>query len=96
VLLLGRSGSGKTICICNRMDYDGIQKPWRNHLLGRDGSIYPGLEGQLLKLLYTAVTRCIEPLFFAETIEESPFRDAFCSMDHDDKRMANFFKHSAE
>jgi hypothetical protein len=48
-----------------------LQKPWREMLLGRandDFSIkHPEVEGQL-KLLYTAVTRCIERLFFAETL----------------------------
>ena len=41
------------------------QKPWRDLFLGR-GTSKPELEGQM-KLLYTAVTRCIEQLFFAET-----------------------------
>ena len=47
-----------------------LQKPWREMLLGRAKSdfnmTFPEVEGQL-KLLYTAVTRCIERLFFAET-----------------------------
>ena len=49
---------------------DELQKPWREMLLGRashDFKLqYPEIEGQL-KLLYTAVTRCIDRLFFAET-----------------------------
>jgi len=53
-----------------------FQKPWRNLLLGRDDDVLkPELEGQL-KLLYTAVTRCIEQLFFAETTRTSS-SDAF-------------------
>mmetsp|Transcript_14447 Transcript_14447/g.40206 ORF Transcript_14447/g.40206 Transcript_14447/m.40206 type:complete len:2450 (-) Transcript_14447:2893-10242(-) len=53
-----------------------LQKPWRNLLLGRDEqNAKPELEGQL-KLLYTAVTRCIEQLFFAETSRSSS-GDAF-------------------
>lgn len=51
-----------------------IQKPWRDLLLGRAVD-KPELEGQL-KLLYTAVTRCIEQLFFAET-SRSIAGDAF-------------------
>jgi len=47
-----------------------LQKPWRNLLLNREGSDfelrYPLVETHL-KLVYTAVTRCIEQLFFAET-----------------------------
>ena len=48
-----------------------LQKPWRNLLLQREGhsdfeSKYPLVETHL-KLVYTAVTRCIEQLFFAET-----------------------------
>jgi hypothetical protein len=46
-----------------------IQKLWRDLLLGRDTaeiSQRPEIEGHL-KLLYTAVTRCIQRLFFAET-----------------------------
>jgi superfamily I DNA/RNA helicase len=47
-----------------------LQKAWRSVLLDRDThnirSSYPEIEGQL-KLLYTAVTRCIASLFFAET-----------------------------
>ena len=47
-----------------------LQKPWRNLLLGREGADfevrYPLVETHL-KLVYTAVTRCIEQLFFAET-----------------------------
>jgi hypothetical protein len=44
-----------------------IQKPWRDLLLGRSGAdSFPEIEGQL-KLLYTAVTRCIDKLFVAET-----------------------------
>eukprot|EP00536_Pseudo-nitzschia_multiseries_P013245 jgi/Psemu1/309747/fgenesh1_kg.551_\ len=53
-----------------------LQKPWRNLLLGRTGeNPKPELEGQL-KLLYTAVTRCVEQLFFAETSRSSS-GDAF-------------------
>ena len=51
-----------------------IQKPWRDLLFGRDFR-KPELEGQL-KLLYTAVTRCIEQLFIAET-SKSIAGDAF-------------------
>ena len=47
-----------------------LQKPWRNLLLNRAGddfdSEYPLIETHL-KLIYTATTRCIEQLFFAET-----------------------------
>jgi superfamily I DNA/RNA helicase len=47
-----------------------LQKPWRSVLLDRDvhsiKNAHPEIEGQL-KLLYTAVTRCISRLFFAET-----------------------------
>jgi hypothetical protein len=47
-----------------------LQIRWRDLLLERDCSAFkekcPEVEGQL-KLLYTAVTRCIERLFFAET-----------------------------
>ncbi|KAL7535668.1 hypothetical protein ACHAWF_005230 [Thalassiosira exigua] len=47
-----------------------LQKPWRNLLLKREGSDfelrYPLVETHI-KLVYTAVTRCIETLFFAET-----------------------------
>mmetsp|Transcript_31447 Transcript_31447/g.75881 ORF Transcript_31447/g.75881 Transcript_31447/m.75881 type:complete len:2497 (-) Transcript_31447:208-7698(-) len=57
----------------------GIHKPWRDLLLGRanDGyqNMYPEVEGHM-KLLYTAVTRSIERLFFVET-EGSVAGDAF-------------------
>ncbi|KAL3942123.1 MAG: hypothetical protein SGBAC_003623 [Bacillariaceae sp.] len=57
----------------------GIHKPWRDLLLGRaDGGFqnaYPEVEGHM-KLLYTAVTRSIERLFFVET-EGSVAGDAF-------------------
>ena len=46
-----------------------LQKLWRDLLLGRDVSdiiCRPEIEGQL-KLLYTAATRCIQRLYFAET-----------------------------
>jgi hypothetical protein len=49
-----------------------LQKPWRDLLLNRYKKAdafqqaFPLVEVQL-KLLYTAVTRCIEQLFFAET-----------------------------
>ena len=48
-----------------------LQKPWRDLLLNREeGSDfelrYPLVETHL-KLIYTATTRCIEQLFFAET-----------------------------
>lgn len=48
-----------------------LQKPWREMLLDRASTFdfklnHPEVEGQL-KLLYTAVTRCIDRLFFAET-----------------------------
>lgn len=47
-----------------------LQKAWRNLLLNREGSDfeqkYPLIETHL-KLIYTATTRCIEQLFFAET-----------------------------
>ncbi|CAJ1941279.1 unnamed protein product [Cylindrotheca closterium] len=58
---------------------DGIQKPWRDLLLGRANdeyqNLYPEVEGHM-KLLYTAVTRSIERLFFVE-IEGSVAGDAF-------------------
>jgi hypothetical protein len=57
---------------------DWLQKPWRNLLLGRDLADIkrrPEVEGHL-KLLYTAVTRCIQRLFFAET-SSSIAGDAF-------------------
>jgi len=47
-----------------------LQKPWRNLLLNREGSDFESrfpLVETHLKLVYTAVTRCIEQLFFAET-----------------------------
>ena len=57
----------------------GLQRPWRDLLLGRAtdefNSLYPEIEGHL-KLLYTMVTRCIEQLFFAET-ESSVAGNAF-------------------
>lgn len=37
----------------------GVQKPWRDLILDRGGGDAPELEGQI-KLLYTAVTRCVE------------------------------------
>ncbi|KAL7550282.1 hypothetical protein ACHAWF_013521 [Thalassiosira exigua] len=47
-----------------------LQRPWRDMVLNREGddfdSRYPIVE-TLLKLLYTAVTRCIERLYFVET-----------------------------
>jgi hypothetical protein len=56
-----------------------LQKPCRDMLFGRVdpdfGIKHPEIEGQL-KLLYTAVTRCIEGLFFAET-SSSISGDAF-------------------
>jgi hypothetical protein len=55
-----------------------LQKLWRNLLLGRDVadiSGRPEIEGHL-KLLYTATTRCIQRLFFAET-SSSVAGDAF-------------------
>lgn len=48
---------------------ESLQKSWRNLLLGSDVadiSGRPEVEGHL-KLLYTAITRCIQRLFFAET-----------------------------
>jgi len=51
-----------------------LQKPWRDFLLGREVSKQE-LEVKV-KLLYTAVTRCIEQLFFAETVR-SIAGDAF-------------------
>jgi hypothetical protein len=57
---------------------DSLQKLWRNLLLGRDMadvSRHPEVEGHL-KLLYTAITRCIQCLFFAET-SSSIAGDAF-------------------
>lgn len=48
------------------------QKPWRNLLLNREGmdfeTKYP-IVGTHLKLLYTGITRCIEKLFFVETVK---------------------------
>jgi len=57
-----------------------LQKPWRDLLLGRIDGVdfttrYPEVEGQL-KLLYTALTRCVHRLFFAET-RSSIAGDAF-------------------
>ena len=55
-----------------------LQKHWRDLLLGRDiteVSRRPEIEGHL-KLLYTATTRCIQRLFFAET-SSSVAGDAF-------------------
>jgi len=55
-----------------------LQKLWRDLLLGRDVaniSRRPEIEGHL-KLLYTAATRCIQRLFFAET-SSSVAGDAF-------------------
>ena len=57
-----------------------LQKPWRDLLLGRTDDVnfstrYPEVEGQL-KLLYTAITRCMHRLFFAET-KSSIAGDAF-------------------
>jgi hypothetical protein len=56
-----------------------LQKPWRDMLHGRTDdnfhNKYPELEAQL-KLLYTAVTRCIDRLFFCETVK-SIAGDAF-------------------
>jgi len=47
-----------------------LQKAWRNLLLGREGPdfelLYPLVETHL-KLIYTAITRSIEQLFFAES-----------------------------
>lgn len=47
-----------------------MQKPWRELVLGRAQhnfkDKFPEVEGHL-KLLYTAITRCIEQLFIAET-----------------------------
>ena len=50
---------------------NNLQKPWRELLLNRADAFqfqidHPEVEGQL-KLLYTAVTRCIDTLKFAET-----------------------------
>ena len=47
-----------------------IQKPWRELMLDRAGQDFEyehPLIGNMLKLLYTGVTRCIEKLFFVET-----------------------------
>ena len=47
-----------------------VQKPWRNLILGREGSGFETehpLVGTHLKLLYTGITRSIERLFFVET-----------------------------
>jgi len=48
----------------------GLQKGWRNLLLGRDSTQFardsPEVENHL-KLLYVAITRCISRLYFAET-----------------------------
>ena len=60
-----------------------LQTPWKEMLLHRADNLYsndfalqyPEIEAQL-KLLYTAVTRCIERLFFVETIR-SKAGDAF-------------------
>jgi len=51
-----------------------MQKPWRELVLGRAQhdfkDKFPEVEGHL-KLLYTAITRCIEQLFIAETTSTS-------------------------
>ena len=47
-----------------------IQKPWRELVLDRvehDFEYKYPLVGNMLKLLYTGITRCIEKLFFVET-----------------------------
>lgn len=47
-----------------------LQKPWRELVLNRAGQEFEykhPLVGNILKLLYTGVTRCIEKLFFVET-----------------------------
>jgi len=58
---------------------NSVQKPFRDLFLGRsttDINInFPQIEG-ILKLLYTAITRCIEKLFIAETSSSSA-GDAF-------------------
>ena len=62
---------------------DDLQTQWKEMLLHRADKVYhhnfalmyPEIEAQL-KLLYTAVTRCIERLFFAET-SSSKAGDAF-------------------
>jgi len=49
----------------------GLQKPWRDLLLNRADDDFekkhPSI-GTELKLLYTGITRCIERLFFVETL----------------------------
>jgi hypothetical protein len=56
-----------------------IQKPFRDLMVGRNvddvGVCCPEIEGYL-KLLYTGVTRCIQRLYFAETVK-STCGDAF-------------------
>ncbi|GFH43986.1 P-loop containing nucleoside triphosphate hydrolase protein [Chaetoceros tenuissimus] len=60
-----------------------LQNPWKEMLLHRADNVYlkkfaeqfPEIEVQL-KLLYTAITRCIERLFFVETVT-SKAGDAF-------------------
>lgn len=47
-----------------------LQKPWRDMLFGRDTNDYQHKYQEIeshLKLLYTAITRCIETLYIAET-----------------------------
>ncbi|KAL3933996.1 MAG: hypothetical protein SGBAC_010158 [Bacillariaceae sp.] len=54
---------------------EGVQKAWRELLLRGEVSglstKYPEIESHL-KLLYTAITRCIEQLFFVETKDTIP------------------------
>ena len=47
-----------------------LQKPWRELVFNRAGQDFEyehPLIGNVLKLLYTGITRCIEKLFFVET-----------------------------
>ncbi|CAJ1966167.1 unnamed protein product [Cylindrotheca closterium] len=60
--------------LCHQVD-EGVQKAWRGLLLRGEvdglSSKYPEIEAHL-KLLYTAITRCIEQLFFVETADTMP------------------------
>jgi len=60
--------------LCDQVD-EGVQKAWRGLLLRGEvaglSSKYPEIESHL-KLLYTAITRCIEQLFFVETADSMP------------------------
>jgi len=60
--------------LCSQID-EGVQKAWRGLLVRGEvdglSNQYPAIESHL-KLLYTAITRCIEQLFFVETVGTVP------------------------